>query len=263
MRIEVLDQIQAGYGHIYLSPHLDDAALSCGGGIAAQHAAGERVLVVTFCTAAPAPNMQFSDLALEFHRKWGLRPAEVVAARLREERRALEILNADSYWAGMLDAIYRYPDAYNTRGSLFNTPAADDPLLPELHQLIGGLREHAPDATFYAPLGVGSHVDHLITHAAARAALGDTLLFYEDLPYATRPGALDQRLAALEDSLTSRTIAIDATLEQKIDAIKAYASQIGELFGDVDGMVRMMNDYMQGLRPDDGAYGERLWSLTQ
>jgi LmbE family N-acetylglucosaminyl deacetylase len=262
MRIEDLGQINADYGHIYLSPHLDDAALSCGGGIAAQRAADERVLVVTLCTAAPAPNMQFSDLALEFHRKWGLRPAEVVAARLHEERRALDILNADSYWAGMFDAIYRYPEAYNTRGSLFNTPAADDPLLPALRQLIGGLRERAPHATFYAPLGVGSHVDHLITHAAARAALNDALWFYEDLPYATRPGTLDQRLTALEGSRAPRTIAIDATFEQKIDAIKAYASQIGELFGGVDGMVRVMSDYMRGLRPEGGTYGERLWSLS-
>jgi LmbE family N-acetylglucosaminyl deacetylase len=261
MRIEDLGQIDARYSHIYLSPHLDDAALSCGGAIAAQRAAGECVLVATLCTAAPAPDMQFSDLALEFHRTWGLAPAEVVAARLGEERRALEILDADSYWAGMLDAIYRYPEGYNTRGSLFNAPAAADPLLPALSQFIGGLREHAPGATFYAPLGVGNHVDHLITHAAARAALGDAPLFYEDLPYATRPGVLDQRLAALENRLIPRTITIDATFEKKIDAIKAYASQLGELFGGVDGMLRVMSDYMKGLSPEDGVYGERLWSL--
>src|SRR5262245_17808904 len=238
MRIEDLSQINRHYAHIYLSPHLDDAALSCGGAIAAQRAAGERVLVVTLCTAAPASDMPFSDLALEFHRKWGLAPAEVVAARLREERRALEILDADSYWAGMFDAIYRYPEAYNTRGSLFNAPAPNDPLLPALRRLIGDLRERAPDGVFYAPLGVGSHVDHLITHAAARAALGDALLFYEDLPYATRPGALDQRLAALEGSLSSRTMAIDPTFDKKIAAIKVYASQLGELFGGEEGMVR-------------------------
>jgi LmbE family N-acetylglucosaminyl deacetylase len=263
MRIENFDQIQAGYRHIYLSPHLDDAALSCGGGIAAQRAAGERVLVVTCCTGAPAADMQFSDLAQEFHRKWGLAPAEVVAERLREERRALELLDADSYWVGLFDAIYRYPQAYNTRGSLFNTPAPDDPLLPALRRLIADLRERAPDATFYAPLGVGSHVDHLITHSAARMVVGDALSFYEDLPYATRPGALDQRLAALTDELTPRTIAIDATFEKKIAAIKAYASQIGELFGGEEAMVRVMSEYMQGLRPEGGVYGERLWSLTK
>jgi LmbE family N-acetylglucosaminyl deacetylase len=263
MRIEDFDQIQSGHDHIYLSPHLDDAALSCGGGIAAQRAAGERVLVVTLCTAAPAPDMRFSDLALEFHRTWGLEPAEVVAARLREERRALEILDADSYWAGLFDAIYRYPQAYNTRGSLFNTPAPDDPLLPALRQLIGDLRQRAPSATFYAPLGVGSHVDHLITHSAAHLALDDALSFYEDLPYATQPGALDQRLAALAGEFCSRTIAIDATFEQKIDAVKAYASQIGELFGGEEAMVRVMSEYMRGLRPEAGIYGERLWTLTR
>ena len=35
------------YNHVYLSPHLDDIALSCAGRIAAQVAAGELVLVVT------------------------------------------------------------------------------------------------------------------------------------------------------------------------------------------------------------------------
>src|SRR5262249_38223933 len=109
--------------------------------------------------------------------------------------------------------------------------------------------------------GVGSHVDHLITHAAARAALGDTLSLYEDLPYATRSGALDQRVAALGDELAPRTITIDSTYEKKIDSIKAYASQLVELFGGVEAMVQVMSDYMQGLRPEGGIYGERLWSL--
>ena len=42
MQIEALDQI-GGYQHIYLSPHLDDAVLSCGGTMAAQRAAWGRV----------------------------------------------------------------------------------------------------------------------------------------------------------------------------------------------------------------------------
>jgi LmbE family N-acetylglucosaminyl deacetylase len=188
MQIEDLSQIGDNYDHIYLSPHLDDAALSCGGAISALHAAGDRVLVVTICTASPAPDAQFNDLAQEFHRRWGLAPAEVVAARLREERRAMEMLGADSYWAGMLDAIYRYPAAYNSRAALFGTPAPDDPLLPALRQLIRALRERVPSAQLYVPLGVGTHVDHQISHTAARDALDGAVLCYEDMPYAIRPG---------------------------------------------------------------------------
>jgi LmbE family N-acetylglucosaminyl deacetylase len=263
MHIEDLSQSRADYDHIYLSPHLDDAALSCGGSIIQQRAAGQRVLLVTLCTAAPAPDMHISDLALEFHRKWGLAPAEVVAGRLEEERRALKILGADSHWAGLFDAIYRYPEAYNTRASLFSTPAPADPLLPTLRELIGDLRRRAPAAVFYAPLGVGSHVDHLITHAAARAALDDDLLFYEDLPYAIQADARAQRLAALEDSASPRVVAIDAAVEKKIEAIEAYPSQMLELFGGMDGMAQAMLDYMRELRPEGGEYGERFWSLKK
>jgi LmbE family N-acetylglucosaminyl deacetylase len=250
-----------GYDHIYLSPHLDDAALSCGGMIGAQRAAGERVLVVTLCTASPAPDAQFNDLALEFHRRWGLAPAEVVAARLREEHRAMELLDADSYGAGMLDSIYRHPAAYNSRGALFGTPAPDDPLLPALRRLIRTLRERMPGARIYAPLGIGMHVDHQVAHAVARAAEVGEVLYYEDMPYATRQGLLDQRLAMLEGSYIPQIVAIDATMEKKLAAIKAYASQL-EQFGGAGAMEHTMRDYAQSLRPAGGAYGERLWSVS-
>ncbi len=53
----ITDQATAlpdGYRHIVLSPHLDDAALSCGGFIARMTAAGERVLVVNVCSGIPS-----------------------------------------------------------------------------------------------------------------------------------------------------------------------------------------------------------------
>jgi LmbE family N-acetylglucosaminyl deacetylase len=258
MQIEKLSQLD-GYEYIYLSPHLDDAALACGGMLAAQRAAGRRVLVVTVCTASPAPDAQFNALTLEFHRRWGLAPAEVVAARLREEQHAMALLDADSYAAGMLDSIYRHPAAYDSRAALFGTPAPDDPLLPMLLQLIRTLRERMPGARIYAPLGIGMHVDHQIVYTAARDILGDAALYYEDIPYATRPGLLEQRLVMLEGHFSPQVITIDATLEQKLAAIKAYASQL-EQFGGADAMERTMRDYAQSLRPVGGVYGERLWA---
>ena len=41
----------ARYTRVYLSPHLDDAALSCGGTIAASP---DRALIITLCTAPPS-----------------------------------------------------------------------------------------------------------------------------------------------------------------------------------------------------------------
>jgi LmbE family N-acetylglucosaminyl deacetylase len=258
MQLTDLGQIQDTYDHIYLSPHLDDAALSCGGAIAQHSSAGARVLVVTICTASS--DGPFNALALDFHSHWGLEPAEAVSARLSEDELAMERLGADYYWAGMLDAIYRLPDAYDSRERLFGTPVADDPLYDSLRQLIGELRARSPRANFYAPLGVGSHVDHLITYAAALETVG-TLAFYEDIPYVLHEGALQRRLSDMTSPCPCVTsiIPIDSTLARKIGAIELYASQLGELFRGPATMAEEITAYAEGLRPEDYTYGERLW----
>jgi LmbE family N-acetylglucosaminyl deacetylase len=256
MRITDLEQIQHNYDHIYLSPHLDDAALSCGGAIVGQRRAGERVLVVTLCTLAPAPEGPFSELAQEFHGQWALTPDQVVAARLREDALSMERLGADYLWANMLDAIYRFPQAYNARATLFATPAPEDPLLPALREFIGELRRRAPGATIYAPLGVGSHVDHLLTYAAARDGMNNVDSFYEDFPYVAKPGALEMRMAGIGAPLHARVIDIDGTLAEKISAVEAYASQLTELFGGAEAMARAVAGYAKGLGE---GHAERLW----
>jgi len=259
MQIEDLRQIHDGYDHIYLAPHLDDAALSCGGAIARHANAGARVLVVTLCTAAPPPNGPFSDLAHAEHQGWGLAPAEVIGVRLREDDLALARLDADTYRAGLLDAIYRRPDVYNTRDALFGTPAPDDSLLYSTRQLIASLHSRAPRATFYAPLGVGNHVDHLIVYTAACEAAGAVMAFYEDFPYMLWDGAFEQRMRVLDRPFIASTIDIDSTLTRKIGAISAYASQLRSLFKQPDALAQIVSDYAESLRPERGTYGERVW----
>jgi LmbE family N-acetylglucosaminyl deacetylase len=259
MQIEDLRQIHDNYDHVYLSPHLDDAALSCGGAIARHSNAGARVLVVTICTAAPPAEGPFSGFAEETHLRWGLAPDAVVAARLREDDLALERLDADTYRAGLLDAIYRMPEAYDSNDTLFGVPAPDDPLLYSTRQLIAALHGRVPRATFYAPLGIGNHVDHQIIHTAARDGAGAVMAFYEDFPYVIWPGAFEQRMAALGPKFVASTIDIDATLSRKIGAIDAYASQLSSLFEDPSAMAQVITSYAEDLRPDVGTYGERLW----
>src|SRR5262245_33407729 len=262
MHTEDLRQVHDVYDHIYLSPHLDDVALSCGGAIARHSATGARVLVVTICTASPRPEGPFSVFAEEMHRQWRLPADEAVRARLHEDSLAMEHLGADSLWVGMLDAIYRLPADYISDATLFGAPLPDDPLLPSLKAFTRALRDRVPRATLYAPLGVGNHVDHQITYMAARAGAGNAIAFYEDFPYVTKPDALDRRLQALEGTFVTSTLDIDATLSRKIGAISAYASQIASLFGDAGAMRRQIRDYAEELRPDIGTYGERLWLLN-
>lgn len=260
MQITNRDQIDGRYAHIFLSPHLDDAALSCGGAIARHDADGARVLVVTLCTALPDSSTPFSSFAAATHATWKLAPEEAVSARLREDELAMERLGADFYWADFSDAIYRMPDVYINNESLFGTPAPNDPLGPELVALLVDLRRRAPNATFYAPLGIGNHVDHQLVCAAALIdANGTTTALYEDVPYVLREGALDQRFGALGGRFVPSTIDIDDGLSRKIGAIEAYTSQVDDLFGSTAEMHQAIIAYAEQMRPDEGTYGERIW----
>jgi LmbE family N-acetylglucosaminyl deacetylase len=264
MILNSLADVDAGYNHVYLSPHLDDAALCCGGMIAAQGATGQRVLVVNICTAPPHPDAAFSNLAMDFHREWGLSPGEVVAARLREDEKSLAILGADSLHIGMLDAIYRHPAAYDRRETLFGVPDGGDPLLPALRGLIAELRERLPDAAFYAPLGAGQHVDHQITCQAALEVAGPGLALYEDFPYVARPGEVERRLEAIGLPLSPHSTPIDPTLNQKIAAMRAYTSQmvelahsqLGRMVGEEQAAAAMAEAVASYAR---GVGGERVW----
>ena len=95
---------------VFISPHLDDAVLSCGGTIA-QLAASGRVLVLNVFTHYPSS-----------YRKGAINAGE---QRYDEEREAARCLGYQSVNLGETDAIFRE----TTRGSagrLFRAPAAGD-----------------------------------------------------------------------------------------------------------------------------------------
>jgi LmbE family N-acetylglucosaminyl deacetylase len=259
-----LAQLTGEYDHVYLSPHLDDAVLSCGGAIAAHCDAGARALVVTLCTAVPSAD-QFGPLAEEFRGDWSLSQEEAVSTRLREDLEAIERIGADSLWAGMLDSIYRLPFGYDTREKLFGTPDPADPLYEELRAFLQGLHERMPAAIFYAPLGVGYHVDHQITFSVARATIGHALAFYEDVYYVLEPGQLERRMAELADQgerMLPSMIDISHTLQRKIGAIDCYASQVPELFGGSQRMAQAITGYAERIGGDGGRYCERVWMFA-
>ncbi|EFO81695.1 LmbE family protein [Oscillochloris trichoides DG-6] len=258
-----IEDLAPHYDQIYLSPHLDDAALSCAGSIANFVALGHSVLVVTICAGSPAPNSAFSAFAQQQHRQWRLPPEQAVQQRIQEDIAALETLGADCLLLDLLDAIYRVPAAYHDEASLFGLTAAGDPLGPALRAQVAALVARYPNAIFYAPLAVGMHVDHQITYTVASEFVrgGVDIAFYEDFPYAATTGALERRLAALggAELFLPVVISIDATLARKISALESYTSQIGTLFGDLATMAARVTAYAESLRPDEGTYGERIW----
>jgi len=218
---------------IFLSPHLDDAALSCGGGIVRLVGAGARVKVVTVFTADQLPDAPLSALARRSHASWGIgdRPFEV---RRAEDDAALRLLGAESERLGLLDAIYRRsPSGDALYADPLWLPAADDAerFLPRLVAALNDSAVATPQARVFCPAGTGGHVDHVLTRwAIEQVADREAIVYYDEYPYAARPG-VSASGADGPDAWPSHDLRLTAgELETRIAAIACYASQLRGLF---------------------------------
>lgn len=243
-----------GYDIIYLSPHLDDVALSCGGQIFDQTTNGRSVLIVTLIAGDP-PETAVSTFASHLHQQWQI-TADVIASRRQEDETACHILQASFAHWGTLDAIYRqhpfthtplYPSADALMGAIHPLEAS------LLAALVRQLQQLPPHGRLVAPLAVGNHVDHQLTRLAAEYCFGNNLFYYEDYPYVQLPGLLE---TTLKDKTTWQphlfTLS-DAAKQAKLKAIASFSSQIKALFNDWPTAAHLINHYLGSVG------GERVW----
>jgi LmbE family N-acetylglucosaminyl deacetylase len=257
--------------HVYLSPHLDDAVLSCGGAIHRTTAAGEEVLVVTVFAEEAGADMVLSPFALAQHGYWG-NPPKPMTLRRAEDAAALALLGAEGLYLGYLDAVYRTDASgqsiYTDLETLMGEVHPADPTIEDgaegLAGRLAGIVSARDQAVLYAPLGVGHHVDHQIVHAAARRLLarGYRLAFYADYPYAEQPGAVEAALAfARAEGWRTEIITLDpADVTAKVCALSYYRSQLPTLFGGVEAMPNRVWAFAAVHPPQPGTrLAERLW----
>jgi LmbE family N-acetylglucosaminyl deacetylase len=252
---------------MYLSPHLDDVALSCGGLIHRQAQAGIATLVTTVFAGAP-PRSELSPLAAELHAQWG-DLAEPVAARREEDKKAMRLLGTDCRHLEYPDAIYRFDDVsalYLSDEQLYGyIHSSDLQLIRQIAETIMEVCSPQP-STIYAPLGVGNHVDHQLVRGAALVLLRRScpVIFSVDYPYVEVPGALTRELDLIGTGEWSEEVQDlhQEDVAMKIEAIAAYASQMDKLFEGADVMAQRVRDYAFALSSSEG-YGERYWSLSR
>ena len=134
---------------LVLSPHLDDAAFSCGGSMAQLADAGWRTVMATAFTATVLPVTGFA-LACQLDK--GLGPdVDYMALRREEDRAAAAILGvADLRWLDLPEAPHR---GYGSAAALFGAIREDDamwrPLAGKIAALLGDVQ---PDLVL-APQG--------------------------------------------------------------------------------------------------------------
>jgi len=193
-----------------------------------------------------------------------------MALRRAEDAAALALLDAAGHYLGFLDAIYRTDPAgswiYSDPAALMGAIHLADPVAQdgaaELMRRLADLLSPEQEQTLYAPLAVGGHVDHRLVNAAGRRLqrMGYRVAFYEDYPYAERPGARETAVAAAGGaSWSSQVIPLEpGDVTAKAAALGYYRSQLGDLFGCAEAMPSRVWAFAVSCSPD-AALAERLW----
>lgn len=228
--------------HLYLSPHLDDAVMSCGGLIAQQTATGELVSVVTVCAGDPPPGLP-SSFASELHERWE-EASSPVAARRAEDRVACGRLDAAVLHLDIPDAVYRRDREgeliYNSESEIFSpVDIREENLIQHLADVIK--KTYPAECKIYCPIGVGGHVDHQLTRRAAER-LDLSLWYYYDLPYAARGEILPLELGfppGIEITWRLSSGEIDAWAA----AVAMYQSQFSTFWTDMQSLHQELRDY--------------------
>lgn len=238
---------------IYLSPHLDDTALSCGGLVWEQVRAGQRVSIWTICAGDP-PAAGLSSFAEGLHLRWETNSRAVVARRA-EDISACGVLGADYAHFDYPDCIYRRSPRtgeplYASEESLFGGLHPDE--LDLVHNLAGKLEDCLPaEAVLVCPLSIGGHVDHRLTRWAAEC-LDYTRCYYAEYPYVDTHPQQVQKLIKQRWKAEIRQVS-SAGMEAWMQSVAAYRSQISTFWSGEEAM----RAGLQAFSEREG--GVRLW----
>lgn len=253
---------------IYLSPHLDDVALSCGGLLWEQAQAGDRPSVWTICAGDPPPG-EFSAFTQALHTRWQTGP-QAVALRRAEDRLSCQRLSAEFRHFTIPDCIYRRVESIDptSRQTFASFPyASETSLFGPVHPAEAGLRkalsaqlaaETPAQAEVVCPLALGGHVDHRLVRQAARKLENPSrrLWYYADYPYVLRNAHRLNQLRRRGWESIQFPISPAGLLAWR-ESIAAHASQISTFWpalADMHAAIQRYAEQVQGVllwrRPD-------------
>ena len=250
---------------LLLSPHLDDAAFSCGATAAALASAGWSVTLVTAFTRS-VPNPQ--GFALECQTSKGL-PASVDYMKLRraEDAAAAVAMGCESVqWWPLPEAPHR---GYHSPAELFE-PVRDDDRIDGLSERIEDTVASLQPDLIFLPQCWGRHVDHIQVVAAAGPILQklgrqDAAVWWVDQPYAMRPDPVGPPASVAATWAGSAELAFTgdaAVTAAKLDACAAYGSQLGFQFGSEAAMRDRLAPQAERFQLDPNAW-QKLSSVLE
>ncbi len=191
MQLDNSQAIRRRYDYVYISPHFDDVAASCGGRILNQNQAGKTVLVVTVFSSPASKNTGFNNPALQGMLDYDRRRLEDIEAMRR--------LGVDFLWLELPEVLFRSQSAWRRYGLTYPDTAANQRLCRQVVKSLKRICRRTQCLEFVLPLGVGQHMDHQIVFQAGLTLQylqprSYAVRYYEELPYALFPFLLIYRL---------------------------------------------------------------------
>lgn len=252
-------------GWVYISPHLDDVALSCGGLLWEQAQSGLCVSVWTICAGDPPPG-PFSPFAESLHTRWET-GREAVSRRRDEDIESCTRMGASWRHFSVPDCVYRRgkeggAPLYASEETIFGPLQTYEShlvrsLSVEIAESIQGQdREHPgkdglPRLELVCPLALGGHVDHRLVRAAIERT-GYPVWYYADYPYVREHAGTLTRLKQQGWKAVFFPITENGLAAWEL-AIAAHASQISTFWPDLPTMKAAISAYLQ---PEGGIF---LW----
>lgn len=153
---------------LFVSPHLDDVAFSCGGTLIALHRANQPVFLCTVFTASKLPPTSFG---LTCQTEKGIAPSvDYMELRRREEIAYSKLVGIRiPIWLNFVEAPNR---GYGSPRELFGLICPEDSATADLiaAQLLNIIGDESVTRV-YAPAANGGHVDHWLVRKAVGGAL--------------------------------------------------------------------------------------------
>ncbi len=229
--------------YLFLSPHLDDVILSCGGIIHRLSSTGDSVMILTIFAGNP-PSTIYSDFARSLQLRWGL-PENPMPCRRKEDKTACAIIGATPIHLPIPDCIYRIkPDneyLVTKEEDLFQEiGSSQDDVVQQVTQRIQ--EQLISSDILVSPFAIGDHIDHRIVRKAATTLHHESFYLFAVYPYTTieNSSILGQLPAdAMEMQYSISTI--DITFWKQ--SIAAYQSQISTFWNSEYQMMEKLDLY--------------------
>jgi LmbE family N-acetylglucosaminyl deacetylase len=239
---EIIKNYKSTY---FISPHLDDAALSVGGLMQELVKVKVDVTVINIFTQAHNQGQTLSAQKTLRDAKQAT-AVDLFNARVQEDAIALKSIGVKVINLKYTDALWRtyepdnvghkiisqvipefrhiYP-IYRLNIETGNISAKDNLLMSNITADLNKIIAKKPKMAVFCPLGVGKHVDHCLVRRAVEKFIQP--LYWQDQPYAYRQKHVDY-----QGRLNMKFNLIPVNFKQKANLINYYQTQITSLFTD-------------------------------